>query len=280
MRTFLWLLLMPVMCCGDELPPTLQLPTREVVSKAEATTATVTRTEIVDTIKPGVWYVIRSKVKLIVMDFPAGSVSIISGASGADGLFADGEGKPESRSFPADEFTYLVQGTKAVKCELAFVPIGVKERADIWRQTLTVSDAGPQPPPVDPPKPVDPPVDPVDPPKPPDEKPVVKSFRVIFVKESSQTLPVAQSSVPDAAAIRQYLNEKTTPENGQPGWRTWDPQQVIANEQPTMVALWGVVQPKLLPAPCIVIERDGHAKVMPFPASVDECLRLLKEYGG
>ncbi len=274
---FLWLLLMPVVCRGDELPPTLQLPTREVVTKAEATTATVTRNEIVDTIKPGVWYVVRSKVKLIVMDFPAGSVSIISGASGADGLFADGEGKPESRTFPADEFTYLVQGTKPVKCELAFVPVGVKERADIWRQTLTVSDAGPQPPPVDPPTPNP---EPLEPPKPPDEKPVVKSFRVIFVKESGQTLPVAQSSVPDAQVIREYLNAKATPENGQPGWRKWDPDQIIDNEQPTMVALWEVVKPKLLPAPCIVVEKNGHATVMPFPANVDECMKLLKEYGG
>ncbi len=279
MRTvFFWLLLLPVACCGDELPPTLKLPTKTVITETTAGPAKVETTKIVDQIKPGVWYVVQSKTKLFVMDFPAGSVSIISGATSADGIFADGDGKPESRTFNPEDFTYLIQGQKPCKCELALVPVGVLEKSAIFRQTLTVGDVGPQPPPVDPPVPVDPPTPNPDEPPAPDE--AVKSFRVIFIKESGQTLPLGQSAVPDAAAIRDYLNAKTTQENGQAGWRTYDPEQITDNEQPTMKALWEAVKPKLLPAPCMVIERNGHAKVMPFPKGVDDCLKTLTEYGG
>lgn len=273
MRPFMLCVLLPLCCVGDELPPTLQLPTKTVITETMAGPSKVETTKIVDEIKPGVWYVIRSKTKLFVMDFPAGSVSIISGASSADGIFADGDGKPESRVFPSEDFTYLVQGQKPCKCELALIPAGVTERSAIFRQTLTVSNAGPQPPPVDPVKP-----DPVTPNPEPLEP--VKSFRVIFVKESSKTLSPQQSSIPAAAVIQQYLDEKTTKEDGEPGHREYDPDQITTNEQPIMKKLWETVKPQLIPAPCIVIEKNGHAKVMPFPANVDECLKLLKEYGG
>jgi len=274
---FLWLFLLPVVCCGDELPPTMKLPTVKVITETQAGPAKVETTKIVDQIKPGVWYVIQSKTKLFVMDFPAGSVSIISGATSADGVFADGDGEPESRTFNPEDFTYLIQGQKPCKCELALVPVGVLEKSAIFRQTLTVSDVGPQPPPVDPPKPVYPPK-PVDP---PGEKPVVvNSFRVIFVKESGQTLPPEQTAIPAAAKIREYLNSKCTKENELAGWREYDPQQIVTNEQPIMKALWEAVQPKLLPSPCIIIEVNSHAKVMPFPENADDCLKLLKEYGG
>jgi hypothetical protein len=47
-----------------------------------------------------------------------------------------------------------------------------------------------------------------------------------------------------------------------------------------MKALWEAVKPKLLPAPCMIIEVNGHATVMPFPANVEECLTTLKRFGG
>ena len=121
----------------------------------------------------------------------------------------------------------------------------------------------------------------------PDNKPVpvptpepVKSFRVIFVKESGQTLSAGQSAIPGAKEIRDYLTAKTTQEGNQPGWREYDPQQQTTNEQPTMRALWEAVKPKLLPAPCMVIELNGKATVMPFPTSVAEAVETLKKSGG
>jgi hypothetical protein len=108
----------------------------------------------------------------------------------------------------------------------------------------------------------------------------VRSFRVIFVKESGQTLSPAQTPIPGAKAIREYLNARTTPEGNQPGWREYDPQQNTTNEQPTMAALWEAVKPKLQGIPCMVIEVNGRATVMPFPANVDEALAALKRAGG
>lgn len=108
----------------------------------------------------------------------------------------------------------------------------------------------------------------------------VKTFRVIFVKESGTTLNAEQTAIPGAAEIRQFLDAKTTKEGDQPGWREFDPQQQTANEQGTMKALWEAVKPKLIPPPCLVVEVNGSAKVMPLPATVSECLATLKKAAG
>ena len=117
------------------------------------------------------------------------------------------------------------------------------------------------------------------PPEPPQPVPV-ESYRVIFVKESGATLSPAQTPIPAAQEIRQYLNQNATPENGLAGWREYDPQQVLANEQPVMKSLWEAVQPKLLPPPCLVIEINGKADVMQFPSDVADCMATLKKYKG
>jgi hypothetical protein len=103
---------------------------------------------------------------------------------------------------------------------------------------------------------------------------------VIFVKESGQTLSGEQVAIPGAKEIRDFLNAKTTAEGNQPGWREYDPQQITDNEQPTMQALWSAVKPKLLPSPCLVLEVNGKATVMPFPATVAEAVETLKKHGG
>jgi hypothetical protein len=108
----------------------------------------------------------------------------------------------------------------------------------------------------------------------------VKSFRAIFVKESGQTLSSEQVAIPGAKEIRDFLNAKTTAEGNQPGWREYDPQQITDNEQSTMKALWEAVKPKLLPAPCLVLEVNGKVTVMPFPATVAEAVETLKKHGG
>jgi hypothetical protein len=107
-----------------------------------------------------------------------------------------------------------------------------------------------------------------------------KSFRVIFVKESGQTLSGEQVAIPGAKEIRDYLTAKTTQEGGQVGWREYDPQQQTANEQPTMKKLWETAKPSLLPAPCLIVEVNGKATVMPFPKTVAEAVETLKKAGG
>lgn len=125
-----------------------------------------------------------------------------------------------------------------------------------------------------PPKPVDPVVPVVPVPEP------VRSFRVIFVKESASTLTAAQTAIPGAKAIRDYLIVKTTKEGNQPGWREYDPQQNTKNEQPTMAALWAAVQPRIQVIPCLVVEVNGKVTVLNYPADMDAALKTLQQFGG
>jgi hypothetical protein len=127
------------------------------------------------------------------------------------------------------------------------------------------------------PKPIDPvvPVAPVEP-----EPEPVRSFRVIFVKESGSTLTAEQTAIPGAKAIREYLNAKTTREGNQPGWREYDPHQTTAGEQPTIAALWEAVKPKLNAIPCMIVEVNGKATVVSYPANAAEALNTLQRYGG
>ena len=117
------------------------------------------------------------------------------------------------------------------------------------------------------------PVEPIDP------QPVV-SFRAIFVKESGSTLTAAQTAIPGAKAIRDYLNANTTGDGNTTGWREYDMQQNVANEKPIMKALWLAVLPKIQTVPCIVIEVNSRATVLPYPANADDALATLKKYRG
>jgi hypothetical protein len=230
----------------------------------------------VSSLSEDTWYVIESPVPLIVLNSPAGHVGVQpeEGPVKVRGKFADGTGKTETRTF-SSKHLYFVNAVKAGQIELLIVPIGVSAEAEVIRQPLTVIGLAPIPPPGPGPGPTpEPGPVPNDPPAP------VSSFRVIFVKESGATLNAAQSSIPAAKVIRDYLVAKTTPENGQPGWREYDPDQATTNEQPTMQKLWEAVKPKVAKVPCLVIEVNGHATVMPFPASVDECMATLKKAGG
>jgi hypothetical protein len=258
---------------SDEAAASIKLPTRTVTTVSESVPTEVTTEELVTEIEIGVWYAIRSTVPLIVLDSPKGSVTIITGATVVDGVFAGGSGKSETRVFDDSQHTYLIQGLKPCTTELILIPEGVLDRQAIVRHVLTVSGDAPNPPPGPGPDP-----GPNPGPEPPPEP--VESFRVIFVKESGQTLPVAQSGIPAAKEIRDFLRDNTTVDDGIPGWREYDPDRTTENEEPTMAALWEAVKPRLLPAPCMVIEVNGHATVMPFPSNVAECMETLKEYRG
>jgi hypothetical protein len=240
----------------------------------------VTTTEVINEIEVGMWYVIRSTVPLFILDAPQGSVSIVSGPSTVDGVFAGGQGVPETKVFAGPEHTYLVQGLRPCKAELILIPQGVTDRLAIERHMLTVTGEAPQPPPEPGPEPPPEP-GPEPPPEPPPEPETVESFRVIFVKESGATLNSDQTAIPAAKVIRDYLSAKATLDDGIPGWREYDPDRGLDTpEEATMSSLWAAVKDKLLPAPCLVIEVNGHATVMPFPANVEECMETLRKFGG
>lgn len=219
-------------------------------------------------------YVIESTIPLIVLASPDGFVSIESeeGPQKVKAKFVDGTGKMETRVFHSKHL-YFINAVKPGKLELIIVPVGVEKAENILRQELTVLGQMPNPPP-DPVDPIDPPPDPVDPPAP------VTSFRVIFVKESGDTLNAQQSAIPAAKVIQDYLLAKTTYEGTQHGFREFDPDQGTETETPMFKKLWEVVRPKITKVPCMVVEVNGHAVVMPFPANVDECMATLKKAGG
>ena len=229
----------------------------------------------VTTISEEQLYVIESTIPLIVLASPDGFVKIEGeeGPQKVKAKFVDGTGKMETRVFHSKHL-YFINAVKPGKLELIIVPIGVEKSENILRQELTVLGQMPNPPPdpVDPD--VDPTPDPVDPPAP------VSSFRVIFVKESGDTLNAQQSAIPAAKVIRDYLIAKTTKEGTQSGWREFDPEQGTEAETPMFKELWKAVKPKITKVPCLVIEINGHATVMPFPANVDECMATLKKAGG
>ena len=233
--------------------------------------------KVISDLGVGMLYVIESQTEIFIEQVPLGVLEVEENQTDGEslrvnGVFADGPRSRQWRTFKSS-FVYILSSDKPGKTELLLVPSGLKSRKDIVRQSITVTGEGPRPPPGPGPTPEPGPV-PDDPPAP------VSSFRVIFVKESGATLNAAQSSIPAAKVIRDYLVAKTTPENGQPGWREYDPDQATANEQPTMQKIWEAVKPKVAKVPCLVIEVNGHATVMPFPASVDECMATLKKAGG
>lgn len=177
-------------CSADEVPtptpdsistPLIILPMRNVNVVPDKDTTPIAKPEIIDTIKPGVYYVIRSKVALFVMDFPRGSVSIIGGVKDADGIFADGDGTPETREFDPSEHIYLIQGLRPCKTEICMVPEGVAKKADIIRQVLIVSGEGPKPPPDPDPKP--------DPKPDPEPTPTAKHLRLSIIFDHQNVAP-------------------------------------------------------------------------------------------
>lgn len=242
--------------------PTVHFPTSPVVKEPE----TPNDPTVIHDISVGELYVIESTEKpLLVADSREGFVSIrtLNGPLEFFAKFSDSidRNQYESRTY-SSQFIYVVQAQKSGEIEL----ITSSDNVILKRILLTVT-VGPRPPPIDP-------VDPVDPIEP------TKSFRVIFVKESGSTLSAEQTAIPGAKVIRDYLNAKTTPEAGGTGWREYDPQQTAVNETPTMKKLWDTVKPQIQSIPCMIIEVNGHATIKPFPANVDECVKILKEYGG
>jgi len=294
-----------IACRGDEVKPISTLPDVllpmtpvlvEPVNEVPIPKPTPRpQAQVITNLPSDTWFVFESKEQLLVTSSPLGLVQVkqydVSQISRSFiGKFVDGNGTPdEERTYPTNKdykWIYSIKAKKSGTVELLLYKQGVTTEDQIIRQTLTVMGHSPNPPPTPDPIVPDPIVpDPIDPAPTP-----VTTFRVIFVKESGATLNAQQSAIPSAKVIRDYLNEKTTKENGQVGWREFDPQQIVNNDQPLMTKLWisvryedpdaPVLKERVIPVPCMVIEVNGHATVKPFPNTVDEALSILKKAGG
>lgn len=264
MRRYLTLLMLAGCCSISAAQDTIRLPMTPGVVPEPGPVAGA-----VDKLTSDALYIVTADVALIILQSPDGGlvkITAVPSPMSVFAKFADGNGTYEFRQYD-DPHIYALSPIKSGTCELLLIPQGVERSEEIVRQRLTVSGMGPQPPPGPGPEP-DPSPQPVN------------SFRVIFVKESGATLNAQQSAIPGAKAIRDYLNAKTTQDEGTAGWREFDPDQNVENESTTMRALWAAVKSQLKPAPCMVIEVNGHATVMNFPANVAECLATLKKAGG
>lgn len=142
---------------------------------------------------------------------------------------------------------------------------GVKEGKPTKLATFPVdANVGPRPPPVDP---VVPPVDPV----------TVKSFRVIFILESADTLTGAQNSVIYGKVVEDFLNAKCT--GGKTGWRRRDKDSPGENDA-TMAALWAAIKPTITTTPCVAIELNGKVDILPLEATPAAQVAKFKTYLG
>jgi hypothetical protein len=75
--------------------------------------------------------------------------------------------------------------------------------------------------------------------------------------------------------VRTYLDAKSK------GTRRFDKDVSAANEKDAdLKALWEAARPKVTTVPCIIVAIGGKADILPFPASEDEALAVLKKYGG
>lgn len=141
-------------------------------------------------------------------------------------------------------------------------------RDNITRKTLDVFvGQGPRPPPDI--KPVDPDVTPPGP---------VTSFRVIFGFESGSNLTGKQLGAAYSKEVEDYLTKNCTPEDGRPGFRRYDKDTAVTNEQPTMKALWNAVKDQITTVPCLIVEVNGKATILPYPADSADSLATLKKY--
>ncbi|HVL15935.1 MAG TPA: hypothetical protein VM529_25405 [Gemmata sp.] len=209
-------------------------------------------------------YVVQSDDDVQLLTSPPGVVVVTKeqGPLKIRGLFV-GNKIVSTRTY-AKKNVFIVERIAPGDVELLLVPAGKVERR-------VVGDGdGPIPPPK--PKPDDPPA-----PKPPEP---ATSFRVIFVYESGDTLTAAQHSVIFGKSVSDYLDATATKEAGRPGWRRFDKDAAAEKEQPTMRALWSAVRPQLTATPCLVVEVNGRAEIVPLPATPAEALATLKTYSG
>lgn len=253
-----------VSSAGMAQTPTIRLPVAPVAPTPAPAPTAITK------LAGNEWYVIDSDAPILVLASPEGIVRTTEDAGPIKlrGLFVDGAGKVETRTYKGKQVV-TVEAVTTGRVELLIVPVGSTAAKDVIRVMLDVTGARPPPGPTPDPKPPEP--------KPPEP---VKSFRVLFVYESGDTLTAAQHSVMYGKTVSDYLNAKTTPDGKWAGWRRFDKDDEAANETASIKALWAAVKPQLTGLPCVVIEVNGKAEILPFPDSPAAALALFKKYGG
>lgn len=251
-------------------------PSLPVPDKAPVTPAPPADPDAVPALSYGQIYVVQGDTPFALLASPKGVVTITKteGPINVRGIFADGNGEFETRTFKA-KYVAFVDAVKGMagRINLTAIPFGLKDESEITEQLVDIGTA-PRPPPG----PDDPPPGPVDPPP----TPAPTGFRVIFVSDSEANMTREQLNIVNSTAIGAFLNEACAKSaSGQPEWRRWGKQQKIdATESPTIVRLWTDCQPKLTALPRMLVAVNGAATVMEFGATEAETLAKLKTAAG
>jgi hypothetical protein len=216
-------------------------------------------------VTPELLYVFDSDVDVIVLTSPPGlaTVSHETGPIKIHGRFAEQPDRAKMRTFRGKHvYTLEVLGTGRV--EILVIPVGAKDDKAVVRRLVDVQTA-PQPPP-----------DP-DPDKP------IKSFRVVLIHESADTLTQAQRGVLYGAQVEEWLNANCT--QGRNGWRRRD-KDAPGTADPVFAPLWDAVKGKVTATPCVAVaverDRDDQIKVdlIPLEKTPEEMIAVLTKYRG
>lgn len=134
---------------------------------------------------------------------------------------------------------------------------------------VTIEGTGPTPPGPDP-----------KPPEPDPDNPApipVDGFRVLIVEETAERakLPAKQLNILFDKSIRDYLRAKCADSGKE--WAIWDKDVDTSNEP----KLWhDVMKRPRKSVPWLVISNGKTGYEGPLPGTVEETLKLLKQYGG
>jgi hypothetical protein len=236
----------------------------------------------------GVDLLVSHDAKCLVRVFPPGraSVRLVKVPAGREhtlsGTFVDpkdgGKTTTDDQTFAGPCCVYRVRAREDGPAVL-LVATGVDD--DEVQVAYLDCRLKPRPPPE--PKPPTPPEPKPPEPKPPEPTPPkppepVKTFRVVFIYESADTLTLAQKAVLYAKPVSDLLNARCTKEDGHPGWRRFDRDTTGDNEQPNMKALWKAVRPSVTAVPCVAVETNGKVEIIPLPATPAEAIATFKRY--
>ncbi len=226
------------------------------------------------TLAYGQIYVVQSEVEFFLRAYPKGLVAITPPTPGpitVRGVFADGSGKVETRTFKGKYVAFVdaVEGV-AGRVELVATPVGVTDEASIAEQLVDIG-AGPRPPP----KP-----DPDVPPVPPGPGPTPAGpLRIIMAYESSANMTREQLGILYSTKLTALMSEVCVKgADNRASWRKFDKDVVIAaSEDPELAAIWKASKDQLGALPRLIIAVGSTVTVKDFPQNEAEALSLVKK---
>lgn len=222
-------------------------------------------------------FVVDSDVSVLVLCSPDGLVKITkeAGPLKIRGKFIDNPTKTVTKTF-AGKFIYSIEAAKSGTCEIIIVP-SIDDETKVIRRTLDVdAGEGPRPPPGPEPIPVPVPV--------PSNAPIAgDGFKVLIVYDGVAKLSAAQQSVIDGKTIRDYLKSHCVAERAATdrddgkAYRIWPVQEDPAGAPKVWQDAFARPHPNI---PWIVISNGKTGVEQALPKTVDETLKLLKQFGG